>query len=644
MRSSKYLLLCAAALSSPVFAQAADKVVSADPVRDELIVVTATGQAENLTHTGQSISVVSQEEIARVQAVAVSDVLTRLPGVTVTRNGTPGGFTGVRVRGSGAEQVLVLVDGVKVNDASSPGGGYDFGNLLAGGYGKIELLRGSNSTIWGSQALGGVVAVSTAENDGLASVQAEGGSFGTWLANASISPDLGPVALDLSGGYYTTDGYSSAEVGSEDDGFRQWHVQGRALTEVTSGLALDLRGRFADSRLDLDGFAPPTYAFGDTDEYQDTQEWSGYAGLNYASDMAELTASYGISNIERENYDRAFPGAPLFTSEGRTERYTLRAIVPFGDALSIHAGGEQEESRYDTGGPSASANITSVYGMVSLDSEPVHASVGVRRDDHNVFGGETSIGADASVNLFDDWRARASYGEGFKAPTLYQLSDRQYDYGNPDLTPETAKSYDIGIEKGFRQGALHLALTLFQRDTRNLIDFVSCSADIAICNDVDGAGAPLRPFGTYGNVSKARARGVEVELGARIAERLTGQAAYSYVESKNRTADSANFGNDLARRPRHALTTSLDYSFGQVGRGPAIGADLRMVGDSFDDNFNATPLDGYAVVAVRASLPVGEAFELYGRVENLFDEDYQTVAGYSTSGRAGYIGIRARLP
>ena len=232
--------------------------------------------------------------------------------------------------------------------------------------------------------------------------------------------------------------------------------------------------------------------------------------------------------------------------------------------------------------------------------------------------------------LADGWRLRASYGEGFKAPTLYQL----YGFaGNGDLAPERSRSYDAGIEKGDRNAGLHLAATLFRRDSRDLIDYLDCY----------GSSDPLCSgrYGVYINIGKARAEGFELELGTDVTERLRTQASYSYAKTENRTLGDANHGNDLARRPRHAVTVSADW------RTPlhdlTLGADLRLVGESYDDAANATRLGSYVLATVRASLPLTERIELFGRVENVTDEQYQTAAGYNTPGRSAYIGARARF-
>ena len=264
--------------------------------------------------------------------------------------------------------------------------------------------------------------------------------------------------------------------------------------------------------------------------------------------------------------------------------------------------------------------------MLGYAGGRLNLAAGVRIDDHSRFGSQWTFGANGSFTVADDWRIRASYGEGFKAPTLFQLFS---DYGNGKLVPEHSRSYDIGIEKGDRNGTLHVALTAFRRDSRDLIDFVSCFG-------VNGGICAGRPYGTYNNVRSARAEGFEAELGGALTDRLKASAAYSYVKATNRAT-----GKDLARRPRHALTLAADW------RTPlhdlTLGADLRVVSHSFDDAGNFTRLGGYTLVALRASLPVTEQIELFARIENLGDVGYQTTASYGTLGRSAYVGARARF-
>lgn len=625
----KYLLsVSVLAFAAPAVAQEGEKIVLTPLLRDDLITVIATGSETPLSKTGQPVTVITADEIQSIQGPDITRVLERVPGLTITRNGGPGSFTGVRLRGSDAEQVLVLVDGVRLEDVSAPSGGFDFGTLTPGGVERIDVLRGSNSIVWGSAAIGGVIAVQSRDLNGI-EASAELGANDSYLADAAagIASDFG--ALTLNGGYSRSDGVSAAAVGTEPDGFRQWRVGGRGRINLSQDLAIVATARYADTRTDIDGFAPPTYSFGDTPEYQDTRQASGRVGLRYTGSDLTLNTGFAISDTKRDYYDPTFGTDPSYGYKGRSERVDLTGRVNLPADFTLDFGGDSEWTRFSsTFDAQAKANLTSGHALLGWSSDRASLAAGVRVDDHSRFGTAWTFGANGSFSLTSDLRLRASYGEGFKAPTLYQLLS---NYGNAALNPERSKSYDAGLEWGVPHGQLHAAVTVFRRDSRNLITFVSC-ASLNAC--------ATRPFGLYDNVGLARAQGVEAELGARPTDTLHLQAAYTYLETENRTRGTANFGKDLARRPAHALTLSSDWTTPLAGL--ILGADLRLVGDSFDNASNTRRLDGYALTTVRASFPLTEKVELYGRVENVFDVNYQTVADYGTWGRSAYIGIRAK--
>ena len=625
-----FLLGCSFLVSVPALGQV---IAGTDDraARGRDITVVATGAEMQLSDTGQSISIIDAAEIAAIQGPDITRVLERLPGVTFTRNGGLGSFTGVRVRGADAEQLLVLVDGVRVGDVASPGGGYDLGNLLSGGIGKIELLRGSNSVVWGSQAIGGVLAVTSREMNGV-EASAEYGARDSANASAMGGISGERYAIALNGGYTRTDGFSSAASGTEPDGFRQWRIGGRGRVGLAQGLSASLTGRYADGRLDIDGFPPPEYAFADTPEFQTTREASGRAGLGYAAGALHLDAGFAISDIRRAYFDPTYGTAPNFETRGRSQRADFSGHAQLSSHFTLDFGADSEWSRFSTTfDTEKKARLSSAHALLGWHGERLDLSAGLRIDDHSRFGSQWTFGANGSYHIAGDWRIRASYGEGFKAPTLFQLFS---DFGNGALVPERSRSFDIGIERGERNGDLHFAVTAFRRDSRDLIDFVSCfGVTTGICMG--------RPFGSYDNIGLARAEGVEAEADARPTERLSLHAAYSYVKAVNRSAGSANQGNDLARRPRHALTLAADWR--TPLRDLSLGADLRVVGHSFDEAGNFTSLTSYALVTLRASLPVIDGIELFGRVENLGDEQYQTAAGYGTAGRSAYVGARARF-
>ncbi|MGH6787220.1 MAG: TonB-dependent receptor plug domain-containing protein [Novosphingobium sp.] len=599
------------------------------------IVVVATGARQPLAQTGQSISVADDREIASVQGPDLTRTLARLPGVTLSRNGGVGSFTGLRIRGADAEQLLVLVDGVRVADPAAPGGGFDFGNLLAGNIDKLELLRGSNSVAWGSQAIGGVLAVTTAALDGV-KASAEYGGNETLFATAAAGIVGQRTSASLSAGFHRSDGFSAAAAGVEPDGFRHWQLGGKARTRL-GAVTLSAAARFAEGRLEIDGFPPPTYAFADTAEYQDTRQWSGRIGADYAGENLDLAAGFALADTRRELFDPAFGSASSYTTYGRSERADLSGEWWLPKDLRLTFGVDREWSRFSTSFDAEKRAVqTSGHALLGLHRDDFSLSGGVRYDHHDRFGDAWTLGANGSAGLFGDWRLRASYGEGFKTPTLFQLLS---DYGNAGLIPERSRSFDVGIEQGDRNDAAHFALTLFRRDSRDLIDFVSCFASTsAICAE--------RPFGTYDNVGRARAEGFEVEGDMRPADGLQFRAAYSYVKAVNR----AN-GKDLARRPRHALSLSGDWNL-DPGRvfATTLGADVRLVGDSFDNGANTVRLDGHAVVTLRASRPLllldvsaQRTLDLFARIENVGDGHTPSAAGYGVSGRAAYAGLRARF-
>jgi vitamin B12 transporter len=610
-------------LSLAATAALAPLAAHADP-DDDRIVVVASGVEQRADQVGRSITLIDRAEIEQRQTVALSDLLATTPGVTVVRNGGLGTATALSIRGAQSDQTLVLIDGIRVADPSSTGGAYNFASLLAGSVERVEVLRGPNSVIWGSQAIGGVVNVTTLQGaQGLhVRANAEGGSFGTFNGNAAIAGGNDRITGGLTAGYLTTDGISAAANGKEADGYRQVGVTGNVEVKLVEGLSLDLRGYYADSKVDLDGYAPPTYDFGDTNEFAKTQELYGYAGLKNALFGGKLRNRIGftLSDIHRDGYND--DASVAYRYRGRAERTTYQGDATLAQQLRLVFGAEHEQSRirYDEGFGSVgrySVGITSFYGQAIVTPiAPVTLTGGVRHDDHDTFGGHWTWNADLAVRATADTLLHASYGEGFKAPTLYQLYSA---YGFRGLQPETAKSYEAGVRQMLAGGKVALGVTWFHRDADNQIDY-----------NFDTS--------TYYNLNKTRAEGFELEGMLQPVKALTVRANFTHVTSENRSA--GYLGNDLPRRPRDTGSVSADYRF---PFGLAIGGTVTMVGDSFNDVGNATPIDGTALASVRAEMPVTKMLSVYGRIDNIGDVRYQQITGYGTYGRAAYGGVRVRF-
>ena len=646
----KYLFfLSASALSVPAVAQdstedaladiiaAQDERIDEDPApgvedyvtlqgkRIQIITVTANGLGTDVRNTGQAVTVLNSDEIDSVQGADPTRVLRRTPGLSLSRNGGLGSFTGVNIRGANAEQVLVLVDGVRVADPASPAGGFDFGNLLTGTANKFDILRGSNSTIWGSDAVGGVIDISTRAETGMRG-SVEYGARDTLFASAGAGVDGEGVYYGLTGSWFSTDGFSAAANGTEPDGFRQFAFGMVSFVDLTDRLEAFAHANFSEGDLEIDGFSfSPPFGLIDSDDTQKTTRHWGDVGLAWYGNDLTLRASYSLADTERVNRDGS--GGETFASDGHSERLALRGEYRLLGGLVAAFGGEREWSDYATSVDTAAETGTSgAYVQLGWVLGPLAAHVGGRLDDHEEFGGEASFGGDVSFQFGNAWRLRASLGEGYKAPTLYQLYS---EYGNEALVPERSTSFDLGIERGQRGEGLHLALTGFRRDSQDLIGFASCftAEPSALCDD--------GRFGFYQNTGRARAQGLEAEAGYDLAPGLRLSGVYSIVDVEDRKT-----GNELARRPRHFGTLFADW---QSDFGLGLGADFRIVGSSFDDAGNFTRLGGYEVLDLRASQSIGDHLELFGRVENVLDEDYETVAGYGTAGRGVFAGVRARM-
>jgi vitamin B12 transporter len=611
----KYLFLlgCSFVVSAPALAQ-----------EDNEITVLATGFAEPQSESGQAISVIDQDRLEQLQSVTISDALRSVPGVSVAQRGTVGSQTSVFLRGGNSSQTLVLIDGVRVNDPSSPNAAFDFGTLLVGNTGRIEVLRGPNSIIWGSQAIGGVVNVETIKPAKDLAIKAgiEYGHADTLSARANVSGSSGIVEASLGGSYYRTDGISALTGGTELDGSRIYALNGRVKVSLTPDLSLDLRGYFTDNQLSYDSNA----SGGGTSlaEVRNKQA-VGYAGVNFAlaDGRFQSRLAYTRTHIDRVGVDPVVFSFNNYDVSGSIDRFEYRGSFKLSDMVTLVAGAEHERIHASTSfegfAPDiADDRVTSGYAQLSLKPlEGLTLTGGVRHDAFSDYGGHTTLGGNIAWSPNGGATVlRATYGEGFRAPTL---TEGQPPFGNPALKPETASNLDLGIEQTLFGEKLRASATWFRRRSADLISFSSAT-------------------GQSENVGQVDTDGLELSLAGRVTGTLQIEANYTLTNAINRSA--TNFGKRLQLRPQHSGSIMIDW---KSPLGVKLGGTLALVGDSFDDAANAVRLDRHALVTLRASWPVTGQIELFGRVENLGDEQYQTVAGYGTYGRSAHIGARARF-
>lgn len=624
-------ILCVAGVVCPSFAAAQVASSSSDVVVADTkayIVVVGTGAAQERATLGQSITEISTATIEALQTPVLSDILATTPGVSVARNGGVGGTTSLFIRGASSEQTLVVIDGVRVNDPSAPSGGYDFGTLLAGDIARVEILRGADSVPWGSAAIGGVVNITTfAPSARLSSTaNAEGGSYATSTLNAHVSDTFGALGLALGGGWTHTGGisaFAASEGGKEADGFDQHYGNARVTVRLSPDISLDLRGRYARSFTMIDGYNTPTFSFGDDAEYVISREVSGYAGVRATLGQLTSALGYTLTNIHRNTFDGALPANAQFEFgfKGQSQRIEYQGDWRALKMLRLVFGAEHEaqvlDSAADIYGDAAyraTTHTDGLYGQAIVTPlDALTLTGGLRYDHHAAFGDHVTASTNGAWRVGAWTTLRAGYAEGFKAPTLYQLYAPFY--GTPGLKPETATSYDGGIEQ--RIGTtLTLRATYFSRRTNNLIDFDPATF-------------------TYANIAQARAHGIELEGQWRPRADVSLGANYSHTASTNPLT-----GLDLARRPRDIVNLLADATLWHDGL--KLGGTLSYNGPRFDDAANKVPLAGYWLANVRIAYPLNARLELYGRIENLFDAQYQVVRHYGTLGRAVYGGLRVR--
>ena len=593
------------------------------------IVVTASGYEQPRTETGQAITVITQDDLERTQTNVISDLLRTVPSVSIARNGGVGGVTSVFIRGGDSSQTLVLIDGVRINDPSSPNAAFDFGSLLTGNIGRVEVLRGPNSVIWGSQAIGGVINVQTIEpTDALTvSARAEYGYRDTAQGVTNIAGKSGIVSGSIGGGYFRTGGISALAAGTERDGYRNASANGKLKIALSDDIGIDLRGYYSKGKVQFDD---PFGATPDTFPETENEQFVGYAGLNAKLFGGRLTnrISYSRTDISRIGTEpNVMFSFNVNTLKGTIDRFEYHGSLNIVDAATLIFGLEHERSFASTffpaGGSTAAdrarKRVTSGFGQLIL--RPVSGLTltgGVRHDDYNQYGGQTTLGGNFAFTPNEGKTIlRGTYAEGFRAPTL---TEALLPFGNTTLKPETAKSYDLGLEHSLFDGTITASATYFRRTSRNLITF---------------------SFVTFQseNVSGARTEGLELGLALRPSRALQINANYSIVDATSRSAD-ATFGNRLARRPKDQASLSIDWT---TPWKISLGSTVTITGDSFDNLSNTRRIDGFALGAIRASYPISTAIEVYGRVENLFDEHYETVSGYGTYGRNASVGVRAKF-
>lgn len=606
-------------------------VVQAQQESLDTMTVTATRTPTELRHFGGSVTVLTEDDLESLQQNTLPDVLRTVPGLDVVQSGGLGKQTSVFMRGTNSNHTLVLVDGIEINDPSDPSGAFDFSNLQISNIERIEILRGPQSTLYGSDAIGGVIQIFTKKGKGEPIIYGgvSGGSYDTYQGDIGIRGQHKALDYSASISHLESEGFSAADEdngNTEDDGYENQTFSTRLGLDITDWLDLEGVLRYMDSETDIDGFSNITFLpADDPDRIQENEELYTKLAANASLLAGRWQQSFSVAHtdIRRDNTNgpRAPDGmlvAPSTSSfDGRKTQFEwLHDFhLPLGHNLT--AGLATEEERVDTSdGIRESVRTNSIFLQDQVRfMDRYSVTAGLRHDDHELFGSETTWRITGAADLYESGVVvRGSFGTGFKAPTLVQLFDPQF--GNPDLQPEQSRGWEFGFDYNSPEGIVGAGATAFFNDIENIIV-------------IDG----VFPTFSYRNVDEAEIRGYELYLSLSPMDRLNLRADYTYTEALNAQTDM-----QLLRRPEHKMVFSADYQF--MNRASAL-LNIQYVGERQDFiGLARGTLDDYTLVNLAVSYDMTEKVSLQARLDNAFDEDYQEVAGFGTAGRSIYGGIR----
>ena len=577
---------------------------------------TKSGAATPLDRTGASVQVITQDELEQADETTVAEFLARQPGISVSANGGIGTNTTLRIRGLGGQYVKVLVNGIDVTDPSSTQTQFDWGGLTTANLGRIEILKGSASSLYGSRAVAGVVSISTIkrpEEPGTATtLSLEGGSYETYRGAASFAYTGTRGGLSFGIDHITTEGFSakSGAGSTEPDGYEGTQLTFTADVMATEMLKLGIAAYALDSEGDFDEFAgdgTPPY-----DETNSTESRGVRAFAELMTGAVDHTLSFTYFKTDRTSSSNGID-TPF---DGERKRVDYVGSYTASTQLTLTFGADWEEESFDSGTDTGSVETTGLFGeLLYAATDDLDLSASLRMDDHSTFGNHVTGRLAAAYRLTGATTLRAVAATGFRAPSLYELNNTLY--GNPALDPEESTSFELGVEHEFGPGR-SVQATAFHTKIDNLIQFVTLT--------------PWPAFtGQYQQVAgESTSQGVELAGEWAVNDWLNLFGNYTYTDAEDAT------GARLLRVPAHDLTVGLGGDFASGWSGDL---SLRHVADR-PAEFGVAMGD-YTVVNAGVSYAFTDNAEGYLRIENLLDETYETAAGYQASGRGLYAGLRA---
>ncbi len=601
--------LCGLSGIAEVYAQTADSAESLDPV-----VVTATRSARTVDEALAAVSVIDRDDIERLQVDSLQELLRGLPGLSISNNGGAGKATSVFIRGSESDHVLVLIDGIKVGSATL--GTTAFQDIPLAQIERIEIVRGPRSSLYGSEAIGGVIQIFTRKGGGALrpAVSIGAGRYGTTKAEVALSAGGERGWFHLGTNRFDTDGFSACRgrpfpdgagcftFEPDDDGNRNLAASLRGGYRFDNGLSVDLQALRADADAEFDGsFVNATESvqqlFAGTIKATPISGWQLTANLGRNWDLSDNLLD-GVRNSE---FDTRRDSISVQNDFSLAEKQLLSIGIDYLD----------DRITSDTPFIVDIRDNLAVFAQYQVQFAGHDLQLSARHDDNEQFGNENTGGIAWGIALNDRWQLSASYGTAFKAPSFNELYFP--DFGNPNLRPESSRSAELGLAGKWNN--LRLGVNLFETRIDDLIAFESVTFLPA-------------------NIDQVRIRGLELTGAIQLQDWVI-DSSLTVLDPENRSPGD-NAGNMLPRRAEQSLRIDIDRKFDAL----SIGATARGENRRFDDFANQIEIGGYATLDARIEYRFADAWRVQARLENLLDKRYETAAFFNQAARNWMLTLR----
>lgn len=597
------------------FAAQAQSAVQADAVQMKETVVTANRIEQPLSDLVADMSVVGRETIETAGAVGVADVLSRLPGVQMVRNGGAGSTTSVYLRGADTRFTAVYIDGIRVDSQST--GGASWQDIPLEAIDRIEVLRGPAAAVYGSDAIGGVVQIFTKKGEGKAKpyVGLGWGSRGTVKAQAGVSGGVAGWDYSLGVSHASSNGFNaktSAGFNPDADGYRNNAFNGRVGYQINSNHRVEATALTSYMNAGYDATVSKTSPMADDRSIYKMNA----VGLNWLAKWSDVYSTR-LQYTQSRDFYQTKPS--VYETDTRLHSYLFQNEWRLG-AQTVTAALERREDKLvnnglDIGSRNRSQNALALgYG---LHAGKHTLQLNARHDRDSEFGGHTTGSAAYGYEFMPNWRATASAGTAFRAPTLYQ---RFSQYGDASLSPEKGRNVELGLKWG--KGSDSFSATLYRNNVSNLINYVGGTGTCAGNTGLYG--------GCYANVAKARYEGITLAATTRLGM-VNLQGSVDFQDPRDTDKDL-----QLARRSKRYANLSADTTLA----GWKLGAEMQAAGKRFDDAANKIVLGGYTLWNLSAQKQLTREWSLVARINNLADKRYELARTYATEGRSGYIGVK----